>query len=150
MASEKEVLVERMLELTEELFDLLTPGLSLDRLASDITVAQLRVVFALRTGGPSPMSAVAEAAGVVPSTATGIVDNLVAKGMVLREDDPADRRRVICRLSPEGQGVVDGLWTWGRAQVEKLLNDLTAEQLATGCEAAELLRDTATRKGVVR
>lgn len=139
MSEERQHLVQRFLYLTGELFDEIAPSLSLDRLASDVTVAQLRILFVLRNGGPSPMSTIASEAGVVPSTATGIVDNLVGKGLVLREDDPDDRRRVICRLSPEGQLLVNGLWTWGRDQIEGVLESLTVEQLESGCEVIEVL-----------
>ena len=85
------------------------------------------------------MSSLAAAARVVPSSATGIVDNLVGRGLVLREADHKDRRRVICRLSPEGQTMVDGLWTWGRSQVEKILEGLTEEQLENACEVTEAI-----------
>ncbi len=130
-------MIQRFLELSEALYDIVVPTLTLDQVASDVTVAQLRVLIVLRHGGPSPMSSLAASARVVPSSATGIVDNLVGRGLVLREDDPRDRRRVICRLSPEGQKMVDGLWTWGRSQVENMLDGLTEEQLENSYEATE-------------
>ncbi len=137
MSSNRETQVQRFLELSEAMYDLVTPTLSLDQVASDITVAQLRVLLVLRNGGPSPMSSLAAAARVVPSSATGIVDNLVGRGLVSREDDPRDRRRVICQLSPEGQAMIDSLWTWGRSQVEKLLTGLDENQLEYACEVTE-------------
>ncbi len=139
MGQDREILIQRFLELSEALYDIVVPTLSLDKVASDVTVAQLRVLIVLRHGGPSPMSSLAASARVVPSSATGIVDNLVGRGLVLREDDPRDRRRVICRLSPAGQEMVDGLWTWGRSQVERLLERLTEDQLENACEVTEAL-----------
>ncbi|MFO8009442.1 MAG: MarR family transcriptional regulator [Dehalococcoidia bacterium] len=138
---EREELIEELLELTEDLFAVLHPTLSLDKLASDITVAQLRVLIGLRTLGQSHMSAIANAAGVVPSTATGIVDNLVGKGLVSRKPDPNDRRRVVCRLSPEGEELVQGLWSWGRSQIGSLLESMPIEQLRNASEGARTLRD---------
>jgi predicted RND superfamily exporter protein len=41
------------------------------------------------------MGAIASATGVALSTATGIVDHLVKKGLVLRDADPQDRRLVM-------------------------------------------------------
>jgi len=122
---------------------MLVPNLPLERLKLDVTIAQLRVLLVLRTGGPSRMSAIASAAGIAPSTATGIVDHLVAKGLVLREDDPQDRRAVICKLSSEGQDLVNGLWTWGRSQIERLLQTLTFEQLRHASETTEVVRNNA-------
>ena len=137
--NDKEQLIEQLLDLIGELFALLAPTLSFDRLSSDITVAQLRVLLGLRTLGISHMSAIALAAGVVPSTATGIVDNLVKKELVLRYPDPDDRRRVICKLSPMGQELINGVWTWGRSQIGNLLEGMTVEQLSNGCEGARTL-----------
>ncbi len=137
MDQDRESLIHRILELSEALYDLVAPTLSLDEVASDVTVAQLRVLIVLRHGGPSSMSSLAASARVVPSSATGIVDNLVGRGLAIREDDPRDRRRVICRLSPEGQVMVDGMWTWGKAQVEDMLEGLTRDQLENAYDATE-------------
>ncbi len=139
MEDEKEKLIQQLLDVIEELFTLLAPTLSVDRLSSDVTVAQLRVLLGLGTLGPSSMSSVAIAAGIVPSTATGIVDNLVGKGLVLREPDPDDRRRVICKLSPEGQEMINNVWTWGRSQIGNLLEKLTVDQLRSSCEGGKAL-----------
>lgn len=132
-------MIQRVLELSEALYDLLLSRLSLDQVASNITVAQLRVLFVLRNGGPTSMTALAVAARVVPSSATGIVDTLVGRGLVLREHDPKDRRRVICRLSPEGQATVDSMWVWGRSQVRGMLEELTEEQLENARDVTETL-----------
>jgi len=141
---EKNSLVQEMLDLVGELFALVAPTLSLEHLASDVTVAQLKVLLGLRTIGPSPMSAIASAAGVVPSTATGIVDNLVGKDLVSRYPDPDDRRRVICQLSPKGEELTNGIWTWGRSQIGNLLEGMSVEQLRYGCEGARTLLGKAT------
>ena len=137
MAPDREALVQRFLELGEALYELLSPTFSFDKIASDVTVAQLRVLVLLRDGGPTTMSALAASARVVPSSATGIVDNLVGRGLVLREADQMDRRRVICRLSPEGQEMVNSLWTQGRAQIETLLDAMDDDQLEYACEITE-------------
>ena len=144
MNDEKNSLVQEMLDLVGELFALVAPTLSLDHLTSDITVAQLRVLLGLRTLGPSPMSAIASAVGVVPSTATGIVDNLVGKELVLRYPDPDDRRRVICKLSSKGEELTNGIWTWGRSQIGSLLEGMSVAQLRNGCEGARVLLNKAS------
>lgn len=75
------------------------------------------------------MTALASKSGIAMSTATGAIDHLVEKGLVVRESDPQDRRLVICRLSSEGQELANELWKLGRLQVERLLEPLTLEQL---------------------
>jgi DNA-binding MarR family transcriptional regulator len=85
------------------------------------------------------MSSIAGTLGIAVSTATGIIDNLVKKELVLRSADPEDRRVVICALSPLGQQTIDRIWTTGRLQMEKLLQGLNEEQLAKAKEVAEML-----------
>lgn len=141
---EKAALVQELLQSIGELFEYLAPSFAIDLQASDITVAQLRVLLGLRTLGSSPMSSIADAVGVVPSTATGIVDNLVGKGLVLRDPDPNDRRRVICKLSPDGKKLTNGIWTWGREQISSFLEGMSIEQLHNGCEGSRMILNQIT------
>ncbi len=147
MENEKEELIQELLDSIGALFEYVAPSFTIDLKASDITVAQLRVLLGLRTLGSSPMSSIAESVGVVPSTATGIVDNLVGKGLVLRDPDPNDRRRVICRLSPEGKDLTNGIWSWGRDQIRNFLEGISIDQLRNGCEGSRMiLNNTSIRR----
>jgi DNA-binding MarR family transcriptional regulator len=148
MDQDRQALIQHILKLSEEIYNMLIPSLPREWLESDITVAQLRVLLVLHTEGPSRMSSIASAIGVALSTATGIVDHLVRKDLVLRDADPQDRRLVICKLSPEGQELANRLWTWGQSQIEKLLESLTAEQLQKAAEVTEFLHSNATRQSI--
>jgi DNA-binding MarR family transcriptional regulator len=148
MEQDRQALIQHILKLSEEIYNMLIPSLPREWLESDVTVAQLRVILVLHTEGPSRMSSIASAIGVALSTATGIVDHLVRKDLVLRDADPQDRRLVICKLSPEGQELANRLWTWGQSQIEKLLESLTAEQLQKAAEVTEFLHSNATRQSI--
>jgi DNA-binding MarR family transcriptional regulator len=52
--------------------------------------------------GPLSLSELAEAVSVDAPYATLIVDNLEERGLVERRPDPADRRRKLVALTPEG------------------------------------------------
>ncbi|MCW2789089.1 MAG: MarR family transcriptional regulator [Aeromicrobium sp.] len=73
--------------------------------------SEFDVLSALRrTGEPyqlSPGRLVQETL-VTSGTMTNRVDRLVRKGLVERRPDPADRRGVQVRLTPEGRAAVDG------------------------------------------
>jgi len=56
--------------------------------------------------GPLSLSGLAEAVGVDAPYATLIVDNLEERGLVERQPDPADRRRKLVTLTPEGRDAV--------------------------------------------
>jgi DNA-binding MarR family transcriptional regulator len=136
-------LTQHILSLTDRIYRSLEPGIpheGLSRwLSSDLTVAQLRVLLLLHTEGPMRMSAIATHLSIALSTATGILDKLVTKDMVIREDDPEDRRLVNCKLSKAGHKLSGGLWDVGRAQIERLLHGLTAKQLRQATEVVEFL-----------
>ena len=141
MQRNKEALVQQILKLSADIYNVLTPNIPAEWLSSDITVAQLRVLLVIYSAGPSRMSSIASELDVALSTATGVVDHLVKKGLVVREADPQDRRLVICRLSPTGQELINRLWTSGQFQMERLLDGLTLEQLEKAAEVAQMLFD---------
>lgn len=72
---------------------------------ADLTLPQYRVLVFLVPRG-RPASHVAGLLGVTPSTVTSVVDGLVARGLVERSSDPADRRRVVLSLTPSGLDTV--------------------------------------------
>jgi DNA-binding MarR family transcriptional regulator len=50
-----------------------------------------------------------------------VIDRMVERGIVVRESDPNDRRIVLCRVSPEGEKLVSGLWhSWSKRGEEML------------------------------
>ena len=146
MDKSRESLIQYILDLSGEIFNMLIPGLPLEWLQADVTIIQLRVLLALHTDGPSRMSSIASAIGDALSTTTGIVDNLVKKGFVLRDADPQDRRVVICKLSPKGEELAGGLWTWGRRQIGKMLETQSIEQLQIAAGTTKFLLDNIKKR----
>ena len=146
MKQDRQTLVRRILKLAEDIYRAVKPGIPSEWLTSDLTVAQLRVLLVLYTEGPSRMSSIASSVGIAVSSATGIVDNLVKKGLSTRGADPKDRRLVICSLSSQGQEMVKRLWALGQFQIEKLLHGLSLEQLKKAAEVAEFLLNNVTIK----
>jgi DNA-binding MarR family transcriptional regulator len=69
----------------------------------DITVSQGYTIMVLPRDGEMGMSALGEVLGVAPSSATRMVDQLVRKRLVTRQDAPGDRRAVCVSLTSKGQ-----------------------------------------------
>jgi DNA-binding MarR family transcriptional regulator len=136
---DNEALISRILKLSEDIYRTIKLSVPPEWLTSDMTVAQLRVLLILHAEGPSQMSSIASSLGITVSTATGILDNLVRKELVIRGADPKDRRLVICTLSPQGQETINRMWTLGQSQMKKLLQGLSVEQLKKAEEVAEFL-----------
>ena len=72
----------------------------------DLTVGQIRGLFALASHGPMTIGQVAERLRVRLPWASTVVDRLVEEGLVQRGEDPADRRRTLARLTPRGEALV--------------------------------------------
>ncbi len=139
-------LIHHILKLGEDIYRTIKLSVPPEWLTSDMTVAQLRFLLLLYSEGPSQMSSIASSLRIAVSTATGIVDNLVKKGLVTRGADPEDRRLVICTLSTQGRQTINRMWTLGRSQMNRLLHGLSIEQLKKVNEVAEFLLANVTSK----
>jgi DNA-binding MarR family transcriptional regulator len=146
MEQSEQKLANRILKLSGDIFNAVSPDIPAEWLTLDLTLAQLRVLLVLKAQGPRRMSDIAAVLGVTLSTATGIVDNLVRKRLVVRKAAPKDRRLVICRLSRQGQELINRLWTSGRFQIGKLLEGLNLDQLEKAADVAQMLFDNLSRK----
>jgi len=71
-----------------------------------VTVPQLTCLLHLAADGPLSLTALARAADVSPSTAVGIVDRLVRKGLATRARSELDRRQVFIAASARGRALV--------------------------------------------
>ncbi|TWI69997.1 MarR family transcriptional regulator for hemolysin [Pseudoduganella lurida] len=77
-----------------------------DRMASDFELSHASawpVLMIGRLGDGARPGAVADAVGVEAPSLVRIIDQLVASGLVLRQDDPSDRRAKTLHLSAEGK-----------------------------------------------
>jgi len=137
--SQKKEQIEHILQLGEKAFRELVPMLPTEWLQLDLTMPQLKVVLLLFLNGPSRMSEIASALGVSLATATGVVDRLVEREIVVRESLPDDRRVVLCRLSDKGEKMIGGLWHLARERLRELLEVVEPAKLALVTEALEAL-----------
>ncbi|AFU03371.1 MarR family transcriptional regulator [Nocardia brasiliensis] len=97
-----------------------------------LTPAQAR---ALRIIGhqqePLRMTALADRLGIVPRSATTVVDALSAAGLVHRTTDPASRRATLVTLTDAGRATLGRMAEARREAAEELFATLTPEQRET-------------------
>jgi DNA-binding MarR family transcriptional regulator len=91
--------------------------------------AQLRILVFLHQDGPASVGQLASNLGVTLPSVTATVDRLVQAGYVVRADDPADRRRVINQLTPEGTALIRRLHEGKRTRLIAALEQLSAEEI---------------------
>ncbi len=128
-AARKEDLVENILTLADHLFRQLLPTIPQELLTMDVTMPQFKIMLILYIHGPMRMSEIAAGLDVTLPTATSLVDKLVDKGFVARENQTTDRRVVICRLSEGGQKGIGKIWESSRIRCQQLLGEMDTEKL---------------------
>lgn len=93
----------------------------------DLTLQQVRAFAFVLGQGETPVHKVAEALGIKPSVATGIIQRLVERGLVQRHEDPRDRRIRLLTVTERGVALVDELsgivLARGRAFIDRLSDD---------------------------
>ncbi|MBI4236404.1 MAG: MarR family transcriptional regulator [Chloroflexi bacterium] len=121
--------IQRIIADLEQVLDALRSGIPSEWFTLELTMPQLRALFALLSESPSRMGALASHLGVSLSGATGLMDRLVEKGLAERWVDPEDRRSVMCRLSPQGRELGERLLRLRRTRWEERLAALTDEEM---------------------
>jgi DNA-binding MarR family transcriptional regulator len=82
---------------------------------------QLRVLTIIAGNRHTNMNRLAEALGVVPSSASRLCDRLEATGLLRRVPDPRDRREVRLTLTPAARRMLDELRERRRAALAEVL-----------------------------
>ena len=107
-----------------------------------LSVAQFRVLAFLGRNHDASLSAVAGFIGVADATASAMVERLVRRGLVVREGDPEERRRVRLRLTGEGSALLEHAGARTRRRVARRLSSLRPAELAALARGLGLLRLT--------
>lgn len=88
----------------------------------------LAVLATLDDVGPQSQRDVGARFGIHPSDVTKVVDELAERGLVSRERDPADRRRVVLALTAPGRRLLAGLRKDAAAVQDQVLAPLSAQE----------------------
>jgi DNA-binding MarR family transcriptional regulator len=116
---------------------------SLTASGRSVTTPQLRVLVLLSSKGPLNLTAVAQALGVNLSNASRTCDQLVAGRLVVRREDPEDRRSIVLSLSRSGNAFVEKLMAYRRAVFTEIAEHMDAKALAALVRGLEAFLRTA-------
>ncbi len=142
MEIRKQALIRKIMELQREAFLTLEAREQSPWMDLNLTKAQLRICFLLSCHGSMTPGKVADVLEVPKANITGIVDRLVAHGMVNRRQDPEDRRSYILHLTEKGHEQIGRLRDAWIARMEKVLNKVDREDLKFLCRGLEALLRT--------
>lgn len=94
---------------------------SLAAVADRADVVEIRALAVVAARGTASLREVADELGLHVSTASRLCDRMVNHGLLERRDDPADRRQLALRPTPEGTRLVARMRRRRRRAVEAIL-----------------------------
>lgn len=92
--------------------------------------ALLHVIVGENAGAPLTAGELRKRMGVSGAAITYLVERMIASGHLLRDSDPADRRKVMLRVADHGMEVARDFFTPLAAHTHTALNDLPDDDLA--------------------
>lgn len=138
LSSLSKQVAERLVDVVPQVMHVIRAKMRRHR-ASDLSLPQFRTLTFLHRQPGSPLAKVAEHVGLTPPSASKMIDRLVQRGLVLREEASTDRRSIALTLTPEGEAA---LARSRQATVEDLaaaLAELDAGELLALRENLELM-----------
>lgn len=144
MKDEREDLIRRITETQRGLGRLFAQHHS-PLFTSNLTMRQLKVVMLVSVNGSASGQDLAQDLGVGLGTVTGIVDRLVAQGLVSRHEDPQDRRVRRVELTPAGAALIEEINNAGLRHYRRIMDHLDTETLRALDHVTRTLRDVADK-----
>ncbi len=96
-----------------------------------LSLSQVSTLFRLYHHGPSSVNELAEHLGISVPAVSQLLDNLVNSGLILRTEDPTDRRAKLIALTDKGALTVEESMHARHAWLEDLANQFTAAEKET-------------------
>jgi len=103
----------------------------------DLSMAQVQALMTVRASEDMTISQLAAKLQVSPPSASNMVDRLVEKGVLLRERNEQDRRKVVVRLSEEAAIHAESMERAVLAAFLNLVEKVGPETAAKWCEVLE-------------
>ncbi len=107
----------------------------------DLSVVQFRALVYLDLYPGASLSALAEHLGLTLPTVSQMINYLVEKGVVTRQESPVDRRRVMLSLTTQGKSLLDKSFAGTQTYLAKILSKLGRDDIGAIHQAMLLLGD---------
>jgi DNA-binding MarR family transcriptional regulator len=95
----------------------------------ELSVAQLKALFTLVDGGPTPIGGVAARLRIGLPAASSLVERLVEHGLVQRREDRQDRRRTLAQPTEAGEALAQRLRQGSREALRAWLEQMRRDDL---------------------
>jgi DNA-binding MarR family transcriptional regulator len=95
----------------------------------NLTTVQLKSLLYIDYMGSTNFRNLSDALGVTPPSITEVIDRLVERGLVSREENPENRRMLILKTTAEGRALMAKLTETRRSIMNSLLEQLDRSEL---------------------
>lgn len=102
---------------------------SLSEHAADLTMVQYRCLVVLAMQGATGTTELADQVGVHQSTVTRATDQLVCRGLAVKQRDEVDRRRTLVVVSDAGQEVINAVMSARRSIIRDVLGRMSPREV---------------------
>jgi len=106
---------------------------------SDLSLSQVNALFRLYHHGGSSVNDLANHLGITTAAVSQLLDPLIAAGLVLRSENPEDRRKKRIALTEKGQGMVEKSMNTRHAWLLELSQVLSDDEKEALLPAIKLL-----------
>ena len=143
MVEQQSAMIEEIIEVQRSISRAIGTSVPSVWMELDLSMAQLKTLMTLYTCGAAPIGQIAESLGIGQPTASHLVDRLVQTQLVLRTEDPLDRRRTLAQLSPGGEELVERINQVRFGTLRRWLGQLDDATLSAFLQALRALADVA-------
>jgi DNA-binding MarR family transcriptional regulator len=98
---------------------------------SEPTITQVRALAIIHRCGQGTLTEIADLLGISSPAASRMVETLVAKGLIRRQTNATDRRRLSLQLTAEGEKALNTAWAAARENLAARLEELSESEMAT-------------------
>jgi DNA-binding MarR family transcriptional regulator len=115
----------------------------------DLPIAQMRVLtFLSSTQDAETIGTLSERLQIGLPAASRLVERLIKEELVIRAEDPADRRRTLVRLSPRGEALIESLGGVMRDRLQFIFSELNEADLDALLRAFHALEAVITQQTI--
>ena len=108
--------------------------------AAELSVPQFRALRFIQRNPDSSLSDLADHLGLTPPSVSKLVDGLVKKELIKRQEAIDDRRKLMLVLTQNGTSIINAARASAQAHLIKILGCLSNEELTAINTAMELLQ----------
>ncbi|MFZ5964989.1 MarR family winged helix-turn-helix transcriptional regulator [Thalassococcus sp. BH17M4-6] len=102
-----------------------------ERVPGPLTPTQFSVMRRLAEGGPMSQNRLGRSVAMDGATTKGVVDRLIARGLLDTRPDPEDRRRLLISLTSDGTKLIAAAVASAHAVTEETLSPLRERERET-------------------